>query len=196
MIGSRWRAPVFMKAGCGCSLGVDAPPRARASIAGWKNQRQCLPSTVPPMPLVQLEQLPPRAGKGDLLRLVDEIGGLPGLAWGGSNWGAVRASLEVPSGWEVRLASALDGATLHGRKIRALVGDISASTAPAAADHFAALERKLELDARCRSRTCAGPRPTTVAGRSRADRPNACRSCHCRRRSRAGRPLPAETCET
>jgi ATP-dependent RNA/DNA helicase IGHMBP2 len=98
------------------------------------------------MPIINLEQLAPRVKKSDLLRLFDEVGGLNGKRVGRIELAGGRATLEVPSGWEARLAKALDGALLHGRRIRAWTGDAPAASSTPDEDHFARLARLLELE--------------------------------------------------
>jgi len=77
------------------------------------------------MAILVLEQLAHRVGKSDLLRLLDTTGGLVGQRVGKIELGGGRAVVEVPPGWENRLAKALDGATLHGRRIVAFAGSDS-----------------------------------------------------------------------
>lgn len=99
------------------------------------------------MPLVHLEQLSPKVGKSDLLRLFDQTGGLPGKRVGRIELAGGRATVEVPSGWERRLAKTIDGATLHGRKLRAWADDPRAAvTTPSTEEHFQRLGRLLELE--------------------------------------------------
>jgi len=102
------------------------------------------------MPIVQLEQLSPKVRKADLLRLFDEVGGLGGKRIGKIELSAGKASVEVPSGWEGRLAKALDGATLHGRRIAAWAEDDrtikSSKTAGADEAHLSRLIRLIEIE--------------------------------------------------
>ena len=93
-----------------------------------------------------LEQLPPRAGKADLLRLLDNLGGLAGSRVGKIELGGGRATIEVPSGWEGRLARSLDGAALHGRKITAWAPDSNASTDPGDQAHLRRLIDLIEVE--------------------------------------------------
>ncbi|HTM52550.1 MAG TPA: AAA domain-containing protein [Pirellulales bacterium] len=97
------------------------------------------------MAILFVEHVPPGAGKGDLLRLLDELGGLEGRRVGQITLSGGTATIEVPAGWESRLAQSLDGATLKGRKIRARAGreaDITTSEA----EHFDRLLRWVELE--------------------------------------------------
>ena len=98
------------------------------------------------MPTLHLEQLGPRVGKGDLLELLDKTGGLPGTRVGRIELAGGRATIEVPSGWEQRLARALDGAMLAGRKLRAWAGEALTAGTPGSEDHFQRLVRLLELE--------------------------------------------------
>ncbi len=98
------------------------------------------------MPTLHLEHLASRVGKADLLRLLDEIGGLDGKRVGRIDLGGGRATVEVPSGWETRLARTLDGAVLHGRRIVAWAGQDSPRPIDGAEDLFARLVRLLELE--------------------------------------------------
>ncbi|HEY2839180.1 MAG TPA: AAA domain-containing protein [Pirellulales bacterium] len=100
------------------------------------------------MPIVQLEQLSPKVRKADLLRLFDEVGGLAGKRIGRIEISAGRATVEVPSGWEGRLAKALDGATLHGRRIAAWVEDASPTSGRSRSNeaHLPRLIRLIEIE--------------------------------------------------
>jgi ATP-dependent RNA/DNA helicase IGHMBP2 len=97
------------------------------------------------MPLLHFEHLPPRAGKSDLLALLDRLGGLDGKRVGQIELIGDRATVEVPGGWEARLAQALDGAPLKGRKIRAWA-EAPSGTASLGDEHFARLIRLSELE--------------------------------------------------
>ena len=99
------------------------------------------------MPLVHLEQLSPKVGKADLLKIFDQVGGLPGKRIGKIELSAGRATVEVPSGWEGRVAKALDGTSLAGRTIRAWAGVADAHGTPETHDdHFRRLIELLEIE--------------------------------------------------
>jgi len=99
------------------------------------------------MPIVHLEQLSPKVGKADLLKIFAQMGGLPGKRIGKIELGGGRATVEVPSGWEGRIAKALDGASLAGRTIRAWAGaDKTRGAREAHDDHFRRLIELLELE--------------------------------------------------
>ena len=99
------------------------------------------------MALLVLEQLAHKVEKSDLLRLLDARGGLPGKRVGKIELGGGRAIVEVPTGWEVRLANALDGATLHGRRIVAFAGSASETAKSGGAEnHLQRLVGLLEIE--------------------------------------------------
>jgi superfamily I DNA and/or RNA helicase len=98
------------------------------------------------MPIVILEQLSPRVRKADLLRLLDHLGGLAGSRVGKIELSGGRASVEVPGGWEGRLAKALDGAVLHGHRISAWASGDNAGSAGADHEHLPRLVRLIELE--------------------------------------------------
>jgi len=99
------------------------------------------------MALLVLEQLAPRVGKSDLLRLLDVTGGLSGQRVGKIELGGGRAVVEVPTGWEKRLAKALDGESLHGRRIVAFAGSASETAESGGAEnHLQRLVGLLELE--------------------------------------------------
>jgi superfamily I DNA and/or RNA helicase len=98
------------------------------------------------MTLVILEQLSHRVGKADLLRLLDNVGGLTGSRVGKIELSGGRATVEVPGGWENRVAKAVDGATLHGRRITAYAGGSDAGAAASEVEHLARLIRLIEIE--------------------------------------------------
>ncbi len=99
------------------------------------------------MALLVLEQLAHRVGKSDLLRLLDTAGGLSGQRVGKIELGGGRAIVEVPTGWEDRLAKALDGAALHGRRIVAFAGsDSEVGSSGGTVHHLQRLIGLLELE--------------------------------------------------
>jgi ATP-dependent RNA/DNA helicase IGHMBP2 len=98
------------------------------------------------MPLVILDQLAAKVSKADLLRLFDEIGGLAGSRVGKIELSGGRATVEVPSGWEERLARLLDGAVLHRRRISAWAGGAGADEAGADREHLQRLIRLIEIE--------------------------------------------------
>ncbi len=103
------------------------------------------------MPLLHLEALPPRTTKGELLRLLCSAGGIGRTVVGKIELQGFVAVIEVPAGWEQRLARALDGIAFKGRSLRAWAGGSAASSA-AAEDHFRRLIRLLDLEAEAEAR--------------------------------------------
>src|SRR5438552_1631771 len=86
-------------------------------------------------PQARLEPLPPRASRSDVLRLLTEQGGIDRRLVGRIDVQGRLAVVEVPDGWHTRLARALDGADLNGRRLRAWCdADVSAE-----GDHFSRL---------------------------------------------------------
>jgi hypothetical protein len=97
------------------------------------------------MPQIRLEPLPPRTGKGDVLRFLCTAGGIDGSLVGRIDLAANAALVEVPENWVGRLARALDGAELDGRKVRA--APVSGRADPEDADFFQRLRHLLDLEA-------------------------------------------------
>src|SRR5438876_11663332 len=95
------------------------------------------------MPLLHLEPLPPRTTKGDILHLLCTVGGIGREQIGRIELYGAIAAVEVPSGWETRLARALDGSELKGRRLRVRAGGV-AQTGPN--DHFGHLARLVRLE--------------------------------------------------
>jgi len=97
------------------------------------------------MSLLFLEPLPRRASKADLLAFLERVGGLDRGRVGRIEFQASRAVIEVPNGWESRLARTLDGQTLGERRVRVWTGPAPAQ-AGGDEDHFQRLERLLEWE--------------------------------------------------
>ena len=70
------------------------------------------------MSLLYLEPLPRRVSKADLLAFLDRVGGLDRSRVGRIELQGRRATIEVPDGWESRLARTLDGQTLGERRVQ------------------------------------------------------------------------------
>ncbi len=96
------------------------------------------------MALLHLEPLPARAGRGDLLRLVCEQGGIDRRLVGKIEIAGKSATIEVPDSWSARLVRALDGASFQERRIRAW--SAGPQTGLDSDDHFQRLTRLLELE--------------------------------------------------
>src|SRR5260370_4739640 len=100
------------------------------------------------MPHLRLEPLPPRAARSDVLRLLTEQGGIDRRLVGRIDLQGRLAVVEVPDGWATRLARALDGADLDGRRLRAWCD----AAAPANEDHFSRPADLLELESQTEAR--------------------------------------------
>jgi ATP-dependent RNA/DNA helicase IGHMBP2 len=96
------------------------------------------------MPLLHLESLPARTTKGEILHLLCGAGGIDREQVGLIELRGTVATVEVPVGWERRLAKTLDGAELKGRRLRVRAGGVLKSAGPD--DHFANLARLIQLE--------------------------------------------------
>lgn len=94
---------------------------------------------------VHLEPLPRNIKKSDLLAFLDSVGGLERRRVGRIELRGGSATIEVPEGWQSRLAKALDGQTLGRRSVRAWTESEPASS-PGREDHFQRLDRLLVLE--------------------------------------------------
>lgn len=97
------------------------------------------------MPLIHLESLPRRVSKSDLITLVDTVGGLDRRRIGRIELRGNEATVEVPEGWQSRLAKALDGQVLGDRRVRAWA-ELAPNAAPDGDQHFRRLARLLDLE--------------------------------------------------
>ncbi|MGB0388952.1 MAG: AAA domain-containing protein [Ardenticatenaceae bacterium] len=97
------------------------------------------------MALLFLDALPPMMGKGAILHLLIEEGGITFSKIGLIELQGRRVTIEVPDKWARRLANMLDGLKLDSWHIRAW--SQSVSTNEAEEDHFQRLLRLLELEA-------------------------------------------------
>src|SRR6185436_19234732 len=82
--------------------------------------------------------------KGDILHLLSAVGGLVRGQVGRIEFHGAAAVVEVPAGWEMRLAKALDGAELKSRRLRVRAG--GAITAAGREDHFSRLAHLVRLE--------------------------------------------------
>lgn len=97
------------------------------------------------MALLQLESLPLRMSKGDLLAFLCSAGGIRGEDVGKIDLHGTLATVEVPAGWDAKLVKALDGKTLKDRRVR-VRGKGSEDEPSDSRDHFSRLSRLLELE--------------------------------------------------
>ena len=118
------------------------------------------------MALLHIEPLPRRAGKSDVLALLDAAG-LDRRRVGRIELHGKQAVVEIPDGWEARLVKALDGRQFGDRRVRAWTSSSAARPAPATKTTSSGW------------RGCwtwkAGPRPKrrpTTPGGSRPKRPS------------------------
>ena len=97
------------------------------------------------MPLLHLQSLPRPTSKGELLSFLVTQGGIGRSRVGRIDLQGTSATVEVPAGWDLRLAKALDGAALKDRRVH--VWATGGDTAPASVtEHFRRLARLLELE--------------------------------------------------
>ena len=97
------------------------------------------------MPVIHLEPVPRRVTKSDVLSLLHTIGGLDRQRVGRIELHGGRATVEVPEGWQFRLARQLDGQRLGDRPVR-VWAERSGSGRAAGEDHFERLARLLQLE--------------------------------------------------
>ena len=105
------------------------------------------------MPLLYLNPLPSRTRRGDVLEWLVSAGGIERKRVGRIDLQGPTAVVEVPEGWEVRLAKALDGAEYRTGRLRAWSG--RAETHGSDEDHFQRLARLLDLEARAEAAQAA-----------------------------------------
>src|SRR5687767_9084980 len=96
------------------------------------------------MPMLYLESLPTRTTKGDILDLLCAVGGLVRGQVGRIELHGAAAVVEVPEGWEARLARKLDGVDFKGRRLRVSAGGVNIPAAPE--DHFGRFARLVRLE--------------------------------------------------
>lgn len=99
------------------------------------------------MTLLILENLPPRLGKGALLRLILDTGLVTRGEVGKIELNAHQALVEVPQERVARLVEVLDGANVQHQLIRARLKRNTGQPPPADEDHFHRLLRLMELEA-------------------------------------------------
>ncbi len=101
------------------------------------------------MALLFLDPLPPRTGKGAILRWLIETGDLDREAVGKIELRGRQAIVEVPAQRLTALVAALDGASFNNHHLRAWSDTLSADSWPDSAtdDHFQRLSRLLTLEA-------------------------------------------------
>ena len=98
------------------------------------------------MPLVYIEPVPPRATKSQILAFLHEKSGIGLTRIGKIELGAGQISIEVPEGWQDRVARALDGERLGGKTIRAWAIGAASHESPSS-EHFNRLLKLLDQEA-------------------------------------------------
>ena len=102
------------------------------------------------MALLFLDALPPRTGRGAILNLLIEEGGITNSKIGQIELQGHQATVDVPDKWGRRLVKRLDGANFHDWHIRAWCQSLSSNRAQE--DHFQRLLRLLELEGKAEER--------------------------------------------
>jgi superfamily I DNA and/or RNA helicase len=105
------------------------------------------------MPLLYLNPLPPRTNRGEVLEWLVSAGGIDRKRVGRIDLQGPTAVVEVPDGWESRLAKALDGAEFRTRRLRAWSAPGEARGSDE--DHFQRLSRLLDLESRAEAAQAA-----------------------------------------
>ena len=105
------------------------------------------------MTLLHIEPLPRRAGKSDILSLLDGAG-LDRRRVGRIELHGKQAVVEIPDGYEARLVKALDGQKLGDQRVRAWTSS-SPTTASSDGDHFERLARLLDMESRAEAQRAA-----------------------------------------
>ena len=103
--------------------------------------------------MLHLEPIHRRTTKSDLLAFLESTGGLNRRHVGRIELRGNEATVEVPEGWHVRLAKALDGQQLGQRRVRVWADGPTTSTG--SEDHFTKLTRLLELESNAEAQQAA-----------------------------------------
>ena len=106
------------------------------------------------MAFVNLEPLPRRASKSDILALLDSAGGLDRRRVGRIELRGSQAVVEVPDGWEARLVK-LPGRPGAGRPPGAGLDRRPPAASRGEEDHFQRLARLLDLESRAEAQRAA-----------------------------------------
>jgi ATP-dependent RNA/DNA helicase IGHMBP2 len=106
------------------------------------------------MPVIHIEPVPRSMRVSDLLALLQKVGGLDRKRVGRIELRGGSATVEVPEGWQFRLARVLDGQVLGNRPVR-VWAERAASGSGADEDHFQRLTRLLELEGAAQARQAA-----------------------------------------
>lgn len=106
------------------------------------------------MPVIHIEPVPRSIRASDLLALLQKVGGLDRKRVGRIELRGGSATVEVPEGWQFRLARVLDGQVLGNRPVR-VWAERAASGSAADEDHFQRFTRLLELEGAAQARQAA-----------------------------------------
>ncbi|MGE5293600.1 MAG: AAA domain-containing protein, partial [Solirubrobacterales bacterium] len=106
------------------------------------------------MALIHIESFPRQTTKSDLLSFLNSVAGMERQRVGRIELLGGKAVLEVPDGWQGRLAQALDGQPLGGRRVR-VWAEGPAQGEAAGTDHFERLARLLEMESQAEAREAA-----------------------------------------
>lgn len=114
------------------------------------------------MPLLYLNPLPPRTSRGDVLEWLVSAGGIERKRVGRIDLQGKTAVVEVPDGWDSRLAKTLDGAEFRTGRLRAWSAPGEARGSDE--DHFQRLSRLLDLESRAEAAQAADKLARLPAG--------------------------------
>ena len=106
------------------------------------------------MPVLHLESLSRGTNKADIIRLVVDVGGINRRQIGKIDLHGTTSLVEVPEGWDGRLAKSLDGVKLGHRRVRAWSGGSFGATG-GEEDHFQRLARLLEMESEAEAEEAA-----------------------------------------
>lgn len=101
--------------------------------------------------LIHIESFPRQTTKSDLLNFLNSVAGMERQRVGRIDLLGNKAVIEVPDGWQARLAQALDGRPLGGRRVR-VWAEGPAQGEDTGSDHFERLVRLLEMESRAEAR--------------------------------------------
>ncbi len=104
--------------------------------------------------LIHIESFPRQTTKSDLLSFLNSVAGMERQRVGRIDLLGNKAVIEVPDGWQARLAQALDGRPLGGRRVRVWAEGPAQGEDPGS-DHFERLTRLLEMESRAEAREAA-----------------------------------------
>jgi ATP-dependent RNA/DNA helicase IGHMBP2 len=104
--------------------------------------------------LIHVESLPRQTTKAALLSFLNSVAGMERQRVGRIDLLGDKAVIEVPDGWQVRLAQALDGQPLGGHRVR-VWAERPAASGNLDADYFDRLTRLLDMESQSEAREAA-----------------------------------------